>query len=598
MKNTRFLLAICIVAAFTQCSILRKDDPEKDVRTFLTDFQADLVKPAGETLAKFRVKQTREAVLRVINVLQNKDPFVVCDAPFSQATITFEQSLVKVVVPVNFHLKNLDSDDHEPFTFVLWLTADDHKFAITQVDGEGLYQAFTKIKNRNEWEAAQKLAIIERLPIYENARKLQEQHDSVIWFSTYGEQNYFYAVDGNWNNFFLTHNTKGLKNKGIHMGLLNGTGDIIIPIEYDLIGSIGFEEHNLVEIKKDGKVGYFDIQKKKIMVDPKFDLIIPYRRDNVWAVVKEDSTYGWLDMQFNYQPGYPSEQIQKWIADFDFLKGNILLKAGERTFCEIPSAEHAGNGIIVPPFYLSAHGVFDEIEGGIATTSIPLNAWTEYKETTGSFFEKISDNILAVVTTVRERYLEGREEFYSGNQLVFVNQQHDTLSVSSLDGGEISMHTIDGSLLEVRTPLNYWFDEYGASAENNLYQHAYFAISESNAVTPLKSGRLFPQTQYVKLDSSYLQGSFRVYNYTTQKEENTSFLSVQTITYMRDEILASYGYRFPDEERIKLFQQNATWYNPNYQTIEEFESNMTEIDRHNLAFLNKIISLVTSVPVV
>jgi hypothetical protein len=592
MKSWSFACTCLAVVIVSSCSVLRKEDPEKNVKAFLGEFQAALTKSDDEILAYFRAKQTRDAILSVINILQNQDPFIVCDAAFANAKITLEKDQVKVEIPVTFNVKDLPSNDKESYTFGIWLTPNDRTFNITQLDGEGLYQAFARIKNRNEWEADRKLALQERLWIYENARELEQKFDTVIWYSTYNSQNYFYVVDGSWNNYFMDYDSRNLRNENTLMGLVDAKGDTIIPVTYDLIGSIGFEDENLVEVTLDGKVGYFDIVKKQLLVEPIYDLIIPYGRDHVWAIAKLDSLYGWLDGQFSYHEGFPTPQMEQWVDKFEFLKQNIRLKPDMHTFCEIPSPEQTGNGIIVPPSYLSKHGIFDEIEGNISTTKVPVNGWTDYKETTGSFLESITEGIRAVVTTIRERYLDGREEFYNSSTLVFVNESLDTLHVATISGEEVSMHPIDSTLLEVRTPHDFWFGEYEAGDESNLYQHTYFSISADNEVTQLTSNRLYPQTQFVRLDSTYLTGEFLVYSSATQKEEPTTFLSVRTITFMRDEILASYGYTFVDKEKIAHFQQIGNWYTPRFSKVEEFEKEMTPIDRYNLKFLNKILDLI------
>ena len=181
---------------------------------------------------------------------------------------------------------------------------------------------------------------------------------------------------------------------------------------------------------------------------------------------------------------------------------------------------------------------------------------------------------------------------YYSITLVFVNDKHDTLHVASISGQEVSMHPIDSTLLEVRTPHDFWFGEYGASDESNLHQHTYFAIGSDKKVTQLKSNRLYPQTEFVLLDSSYLMGNFLVYNTATQDEQSTTFLSLRTLTYMRDEILASYGYIFREKEKTEQFQQVGNWYIPKHEKFEDFENDMTSIDRYNLRFLNKIIELI------
>jgi len=592
MKTLKYLFLSGLVLFIAMaCSTLRQEDPEKNVRIFLSSFQEQLKESDDVVLANFHVKQTREAVVSVLDILRNKDPFIVCDIAMASARITFGQDLVKVEIPTTFRVKELDSKETESFNLVLWLTPTEESYEITQLEGETFYQTFLKIKNSNQWEAEQKLALQERLWIYESARKLEATYDTVIWYTTYGEENYYYVVNGEWNNYFLEYDTRDLKNTNVLMGLVNGKGEIIIPIEYNLIGTIGFEKRDLVEVSKDGRSGYFDIKTKQLVVEPVFDLIIPYNRENVWAIVKQDSTFGWLNRDFKYESGFPSPQAERWFNNFEFLKRNIRLAAGNTAFCEIPAPKFTGNGIIIPTSYLSKYAIFDEIEGGISTTSVPINGWTEYKETTGSFFETVTRNISAVVTSIRERYLEGREEFYDSNAILFVNNQHDTLCISFLSGTEVSLNPIDSTLLEVRTPHDYWFGENEASEETNLYHHSYFTIANTGSVVQLSSDRLFPQTQFVKLDSSYLTGKFMVYNRTLEKEESTTFLSATTITFMRDEILASYGYTFPEKEKIEHFGRIGNWYNPKYTTLEEFEERMTDIDKYNLSFLNKILEV-------
>jgi hypothetical protein len=65
---------------------------------------------------------------------------------------------------------------------------------------------------------------------------------------------------------------------------------------------------------------------------------------------------------------------------------------------------------------------------------------------------------------------------------------------------------------------------------------------------------------------------------------------------MRDEILAAYGYQFPAPERVEQFKNNSNWYTPQHTSLAEVTTTMTEIDRHNLEFLNKILSLLQAKP--
>ncbi len=42
------------------------------------------------------------------------------------------------------------------------------------------------------------------------------------------------------------------------MGLVDETGTVVIPVEYKLIGTPGFAKPQMIEVTKNGKVGYFN----------------------------------------------------------------------------------------------------------------------------------------------------------------------------------------------------------------------------------------------------------------------------------------------------------------------------------------------------
>src|SRR6188768_3722996 len=133
MKSRSLAISLCLaVVIASACSVLRKEDPEKNVRSFLAEFQESLTKSDDEILAFFRARQNREAILSVVNILQNQDPFIVCDAAFANSNITFHNNQVKVEIPITFRVKDLPSKDKESFTFEIWLTTENHTFNITQ----------------------------------------------------------------------------------------------------------------------------------------------------------------------------------------------------------------------------------------------------------------------------------------------------------------------------------------------------------------------------------------------------------------------------------------------------------------------------------
>lgn len=590
---SRYLLvkiALGVLLFTAACSILKKEDPEKEIIAFINTFQNTLSQPDDVILNLFDAKQSKESILSVVKILQNKErEFILCTALYSQPQISREETGVKVVIPVTFAPQNIDEDFLEETSITFWLKPGKDSFVITKMEGEEFYKSFAGIRSNLEWRVERIRELKKREHIYTRAAELQRGYDSVIWFATHEQKNYYYVVNGSWNNYFYDDKPKP---SNYTMGLVDEAGEVIIPVEYELIGTLSFDIPGMVEIRKEGKAGYFNLETRQLVIPAAYDMIIPYTQDNSFALVKQDSIYGWIDRTYQYHEGFPSEKSERWVKSFEFLPKDLKLKSDTRTFCEIPNQQGAGYGIIMPPSYLVATGVFSEIVSGISTTPVPLNGWTDYVETKGTLLQSVTDKINAVITTITERYIDGREEFYTYNRLTLVDDKQDTLAVSSFyTSGEIVFRKLNDSLLELKcdqdSPEGSEFDEY------NIPVYTYFSLSEDLSVNSYTSHRSFPQSQFVKLDSTYLSGNFKVWTEAGEKEAN--FLSLATITYMRDEILADYGFRFADattQERFKYYN----WYRPQYDKVEDFQEQLSEEDRHNLAFLERIIEMLKSKP--
>jgi hypothetical protein len=596
MKNKIILcVAVVVVGIITACSILKKDDGDKDIRSFITSFQKSLTLPDEEILKQFEAKQSKEAILSVIKILQNKkNEFISCTLAYDDAKITRSESGIKIDVDATFKSVNLPANANEynersKLTFWIepWNEDESKSFVITKFEGEELYKSFADIRNDMTYAVDRELAMKERLPIYALAKDLEAKFDTVIWYAIYNDKKYFYVVGGTWENYFTDYKEKRKIRENV-MGLIDESGNVVIPQAYELIGTIGFDLPMIVEVKKNGKVGYFNIETKQEIVEPSHDMIIPYNKDGAFAIVKNDSTYGWLDTKYEYHEGFPSSNAQQWVDRFYFIPSNLSLKSGNQAFCEIPLEGQAGYGIVMPPTYLVRMGIFNEIEGGITTTKVPMNGWTEYKETEGTWVENISDKMSALITTIKSRYIEGREDFYENNRIVFIDSKHDTLGTTNVDYDKaMTVKRIADDLLEIKTSDPYYFED-GYMDDYNIPIYSYYKLGESNSVISVKTSRNFTPSAFVKLDSTYLSGEF-YHNDETGNETTVKFLTASSLKYIRNEILAGYGYIFPDEETKNQFSSEK--YKPRYEKVEDFEDQLTEVDKHNLAFLEKMIKL-------
>lgn len=559
-----------------------------EIRTFLVSFQNSLTLPDKEILKQFRTSQSAQSLLEVIKILQNKDEDVQCQVDFDHARITELEDASKVDIPVRFSMKVDEGEDQNADTLTLWVALEEKKYIVVGINGEEFYQAFVGFKNDNRWKVERQRAYRQREAVYDVARKLEQQFDTVIWYVTHNGENYFYVAEGSWKNYFLNYSTRHEKNADVKMGVVNATGEEVIPIDYDLIGTFAFDHKNLVEVRKDGKTGYYDLTTKQQVVDPVYDMIVPYQYDSILAIVKQDTVYGWIDNAYQYTPGFPSEEAREWVMTFGFLKKPLSFTKDSHSYCEIPNQEYAGYGILIPPSYLVYSGLFSEIDGGICTTPVPVYGWTEYIKVEESFFEKLSANVSALVTAITERYIEGREEFYTSNRVVFLNERNDTLAVESVNGTNSMIRAIDSTLLEVRTDPD-WEYYMGDFDVDGLPVHIYYSINDG-AITRLKSSRLFPQTQFVNLDSSYLSEPYKRYDPDASQWLETTEVSLKTLVYMRNEILFEYGYRFKSTDEAESFTTGEK-YDPQYDSVEEFEDQLSDIDQHNLMFLEKVISM-------
>ncbi len=163
-----------------------------------------------------------------------------------------------------------------------------------------------------------------------------------------------------------------------------------------------------------------------------------HEKANVYAITGTDSIYGWIDSQYQYHEGFNSPEEEQWVNTFQFLSGDLSIESGKSGSCEIPNSDHAGWCIVIPPSYYVKTGLFDAIETDITSGDMPEGGAMGDIKTKGTLFEKITDGISALITTVEKSYIMGRESFYASNRLAFVTPRHELLGVSEIPGGQIT----------------------------------------------------------------------------------------------------------------------------------------------------------------
>jgi hypothetical protein len=604
MIRPRFLLAlITIISMFKSCSTITRSDYEMKVRNYLDQFEKNLVSSDEVILKQFQVEKSTEAVLKAIRVMQNRDfakDSILVNVNFKNATIIFEE--IDIRVEIAAHLKSIDPAFvlEQDVTFTLWLTSDNGDLSITNIEAEPLYlgyrRAVHELANRKDREKS----LASRKIFFDQANELKKTYDSVVWYAQYKDSIYYYVANGPFESYFFEREQHP---RTFTMGLVSETGRVIVPPTFDLIGTIGFEQPDIVEVISNGRVGHYNLEGKEL-VPAVYDWIIPYSEgDNMYALVKQDTATGWLDSAYTHHSGFPTEAARKHVREFLFLGSDLSISKETKTMAESLNFERMGFGTVIPPAHFVQNGIFKQVMSHLYLGNSE-GYWegTEYVKTKGSLFERVTQNISALFVMIEGRYLGGREEFYKYQNLTLIDNNGNQLFHEELYGGENTFRLIDSTLLELNTTTlasvarEYW-DMGDSPGDWNPPRYQYFRIvPESNGLVALKSQREYDCTEFVKLDSSYLTGEFVSWNFDREELQTNNFVTKETLTEMRNEILASYKYTFTDPKVIENFKYRD-WYVMAYDDYDGFWNDMTETDRHNLEFLESMIGTLRKKPI-
>lgn len=592
-----FSLLLISVVLMTGCSTLKQNDPNEKVRAFVNDFKTNLTASDEVIKSQFKIssesKISESGIMNAIRIMQNADQdkdSISCYVYFESPAITQEEALVRVDLEAMFSSTDSTYALQKESGFTLWLSAENGKFFITDIKAYDFYNDYNSTLYDFKQSKHRERDLASRKIFFDQARKLQQTYDSVIWYSQYQDSIYYYVVNGEWRNFFVSE--QGDRLQSAKMGLVSESGKVIVPPAYDLVGTISFETDNVIEVQKNNLVGYFTLDGKEI-IPALYDYIIPYQEAGAYALVKKDTLYGWIDKQYVHHVGFPSAAAKKYIQEFGYLDKSITVSGETTSTAEIIHVDHMGTGFVIPPTYYVKAKVFDEVITDLYIGNNALGwAGTESVETKGSILEKISDSFSALMVMLNDNYLEGREGFYERTNVTLVDNQQTQLGSFTVPSGEVSFNKIDSTLIELRiarTGSDY-SDMYDYQWDAPFYRYLKL---EQGTITQLKSERNFEFTQFVKIDSSYLEGKFFDWNESGRQESDFPF--DETLKSMRNEILAEYGYEFADSEITEMFSHRK-WYNPRYVRYDEFFDSMTDVDKHNVAFLERIIGTLDKKP--
>lgn len=588
-----FVLAACVAA----CTVMKNDKLDKDAEGFLTEFKSVLSKSDSEILALFYSGQSEVEILKGVAVLQNKNQFVSTRIRYAEATGKWEDGYLLIDLPVEIVAEGEEKVVKHLALKLVQKKAG--KFYINRFGGEEVYSAYQSLKYKVENRDLLAKRFQELKVYYDRAMQLQKNYDSVVWYTQYKDSTYYFAVNGT----FVLDSLNGKSPATFKMGLVHENGKVVIPVEYDLIGNPSINIPDAVEVKRDGKVGYFDLT-GKMLLPAEYTWVVPYEEGESKALVKRDTVFGWLDASYQFHENFPTEKAEKYIREFRYLTDKKFVFGGDHQQLIINLAQnerynYESRGIIIAPGFLVNNNIFNWVTQDFTTRLSSEDEVYEsgnvYKENSSQYSFSLSETIDVLVNSIKTRYIGGRGEFYTENKINLIDKNQNLVgSIDTWGEGDFTLKRLNENLLQA----SFLYDgEEGPSAnfkELNLPYYNYFKIEDNN-LTQLPRNRFFGFTEYLKIDSSFLTGNFKTYTKElpeNQREQFTSFLSKETLEYMRVEILANYGFVITNEDYLDNYRFFGKGEDKNQTITTDYETvyaKASEIDKYNLDFLAKIL---------
>ena len=579
-----FVLAACVAA----CTVMKNDKLDKDAEGFLTEFKSVLSKSDSEILALFYSGQSEEEILKGVAVLQNKNQFVSTRIRYAEATGKWEDGYLLIDLPVEIVAEGEEKVVKHLALKLVQKKAG--KFYINRFGGDEVYTAYQSLKYKVENRDLLAKRLQELKVYYDRAMQLQKNYDSVVWYTQYKDTTYYFAVNGT----FVLDSLNGKSPATSKMGLVHENGKVVIPVEYDLIGNPSINMADAVEVKRDGKVGYFDLT-GKMLVPAEYTWVVPYDEGESKALVKKDTVFGWLDAAYQFHENFPTEKAEKYIREFTYLtEKKFVFGTGTQTMLEmftLPDSKSLyPTSLAVIPAFLSENGVFNKVEYGFISRANYDSEYfiygNEYIENQNEKPFSISETIDIFISNFKTRYIGGRGELYATHSITVVDKATNTTNSISTEGDyDFNFKRLTENLFESK----FRTDIMGPDdiLEQNFPDYNYFSFDGSK-LSQLPSNRRFKFTQFLKLDSSYLSGNFETFDTEKGTEGQSTFLSEGTLNLIRYEILADNHFAINDQKMLDNFK-HFNWYQPSISSYEEVYAKASEIDKYNLDFLARIL---------
>ncbi|WP_295716456.1 WG repeat-containing protein [Mucilaginibacter sp.] len=614
------VIAVIVIAACGFLFIRSKNlvSPKKgEITQFLNAFNAQIKAGNIDSASLyFEDKQKSKLVKVLLSVLTNKTNTGGKAKPIFKVSLNTEDALITVVNPefatalvvTSFNHDNLPTEKSSLLFTIHKI--DNKQYKITQVNATDFVKDYIAYQNKvvNKTIPEKDIYSPITLAAFKTAEQLKARYDSVVWFDHINNKTYYYVVKGKLPENFYYQDDRKINHDDFKIGLVNQELKEIIPAEYDLIHNINGTIEGLIEVEKADKRGLYNLD-GKLVVPVDYDQIYPLKAGDNLAVVKNGENFFYLKADTTLSEKIVDFKIADIVSQIKTLgQSYTLTEESSKNVMEYNSRTQ-GTSLIIPPSYLTGLGIMpkfidfpnplrkifsnEDEDGGEGSRSIAVAFDGDKNDGDVNWFQS------AYYTIVND-YLGGRGGLYTSKNLLVVDKKHNQIlgfntavdlgegeGFGSLSGACMENFTraINDSLFEFKS-TSYFYQPLLNEEETLEEGPSYHYLQVKNGkLVDLKSERLFP-TQFIKLDDSYLQGCYTIITgpYKSSKKTTMDHVNQSLLQYMKNEIYASYKYKFKNQKWNDVFEyrfsQGDTTRNANV------DDSLTTIDKYNISFIN------------
>lgn len=426
---------------------------------------------------------------------------------------------------------------------------------------------------------------------------LKAQYDTVKYFTDLDTNFLFYVKNGN------------------KMGVVDKNAKIIIPVEYDKIYNLGGTANGCIEVEQNKKRGLYTPRGQQLLAAEyqsiypfveDGDVIVQVKKDNAFGVLLEDGTLLFDTTATSQSEYYISPFISQAAKGWKInVNDDDIYFLQPINYVRYENDPIVGRAVVITPSYLADLGFYPAI---IENIIIEKDADFGVAESKGKVKEVTTlwDNIKLAFAEYYEVGLDARGYETEKNSLITLDKNGKVISqveyyrpympTTPCDDELYSSKFIDSSLYEVKSYT------YSDGEENPYYAHKeyyHYRINTSGVITKLENKRQYSFTKYVPITEEYIKGCYvstqsssNAYAAGDGKVKTQEYLTVEDMEVMKNEIYADYGFKFKTPKWQEYFKKKE-WYKPVFASVESL---LTEIDKHNIAFINNMIEKMKANP--